>query len=449
MIYIVSIIAAIAGLLLGFDTGIVSGALLFIQKSFPMSTEMQEAVVSSVILGAMVGAPLGGYWADRYGRRPLMLFISLVFIVGTCIASFADSVIWILIGRLFIGFAIGSGSYTAPLYIAEIAPFHLRGALVSLNQLAITVGILASYIIDFLFTNFTGSWRWMFGIGIIPALLLGVGMYFLPESPRWLIKQLQISKGCEILKALRKTDNISDEVSAIQKSLQQKKAPLRDIFCHWMRPVLFLGIVLGFIQQATGINTIIYYAPTIFQMAGFHDASSSILATVGIGLVNVLSTIFAVFYLDTLGRRPLLLVGLVGMGISLFGLSVAFNHVAGLSMLRWVAILCTFTYIIFFAASLGVMVWLLVSEIFPLEMRGAAMGVAFFSCFFWNFIVSATFLTMLKHFGASHTFLMYAIICFSSFIFCYFKVPETKGISLEQIETNIRNKTPLRLIGIE
>jgi sugar porter (SP) family MFS transporter len=446
-VYAVSAIAAIAGLLLGFDTGIISGALLFIEKDFVVSTELKEMIVSSVLLGAMLGSPASGRLTDRFGRRRLMLLTAGLFIVGTIIASLAVNVYGIIGGRLLIGFAIGMGAYTAPLYIAEVAPFELRGALVTLNQLAITIGILFSYIINYSFTNIEGSWRWMFGIGFVPALLLSVGMIFLPESPRWLVKQNLTDKARKILQQLRDTDDVSAEIIDIQNSLKQRQTSFREIFSPWVRPVLFLGAMMGFIQQVTGINTIIYYAPTIFQLAGFQDASSSILATVGIGVVNVLATIAAMFFLDRLGRRPLLLTGLAGMGITLATLSFAFYVGAESPLLRWVAIGCTFLYIICFAFSLGAMLWLLVSEIFPLEVRATAMSVAILSCWFWNFVVSATFLTLLNQLGPSLTFMLYTVMCGVSLVFCYYKVPETNGVTLEQIETNIRNRLPLREIG--
>lgn len=446
VIYIVSAIAALAGLLFGFDTGIISGALLFIQKDFVLTTWMKELIVSCVLLGAMVGSLCSGSLTDRFGRRRLMLLISTLFIFGTVIASTATSVGFILFGRLFIGLAIGIGSYTAPLYIAEVSPYELRGGLVSLNQLAITIGILCSYLINYAFTSFEGSWRWMFGIGVVPAVLLCIGMFFLPESPRWLVKQNLTDKAIATLKKLRNTNDVSIEIREIERSLTLKNASFREIFTPWIRPVLFLGAMLGFIQQVTGINTIIYYAPTIFQMAGFHDASSSILATVGIGIVNVLATIFAILFIDRLGRRPLLLTGLIGMCFSLLGVSLAFHGGAG-DILRWVALTCTFTFIICFAFSLGAILWLIVSEIFPLEVRGAAMGVAVFSCWFWNFAVSSTFLTLLNALGPTKTFLLYALMCVVSFVFCYYKTPETSGITLEQIEDNIRKRLPLRAIG--
>lgn len=446
-IYGVSAIAAIAGLLFGFDTGIISGALLFIQKDFIISTEMKELIVSSVLLGAMVGSLCSGQLTDRFGRRRLMLIISALFIFGTGIASMASEVTYILVGRLFIGFAIGIGSYTAPLYIAEVSPYHLRGGLVSLNQLAITIGILCSFLINYAFTNIDGSWRWMFGVGLAPAIFLSIGMIFLPESPRWLVKQNRMDQAIRILQKLRNTEDVHDEINDIKSSLNVRQASFQEIFSPWIRPVLFLGAMLGFIQQVTGINTIIYYAPTIFELAGFPDVSSSILATVGIGIVNVLATIFAIFYIDKLGRRPLLLTGLAGMGLCLLGLSFAFHYGADMGSLRWFAMGCTFVYIICFAFSLGAILWLVVSEIFPLEVRATAMGVAIFSCWFWNFVVSSTFLTLLNAMGPSNTFLLYAIMCVFSIIFCYYKTPETRGVTLEQIEENIRRRLPLRAIG--
>lgn len=446
-IYGVSAIAAVAGLLFGFDTGIISGALLFIEKDFPVSTEMKELIVSSVLLGAMFGSLFSGRLTDKFGRRKLMLIISSLFIIGTLIASFATVVSAILFGRLIIGFAIGIGSYTAPLYIAEVSPYNLRGGLVSLNQLAITIGILCSFIINYSFTSIDGSWRWMFGIGLVPAILLSIGMIFLPESPRWLVKQNKTEDAIATLRQLRNTYDVSEEINDIKQSFNMKQASFKEIFSPWVRPVLFLGAMLGFIQQVTGINTIIYYAPTIFQLAGFPDASSSILATVGIGIVNVLATVFAIFYIDKLGRRPLLLSGLTGMCLCLLGLSFSFYAGAQMGMLRWFALACTFFYIICFAFSLGAILWLVVSEIFPLEVRATAMGVAIFSCWFWNFIVSSTFLTLLNMLGPSQTFMLYAVLCIFSIVFCYYKTPETRGVTLEQIEENIRKRMPLREIG--
>lgn len=447
MTYFACGIAAIAGLLFGFDTGIISGALLFIQQNFTLTNEGKEMIVSSVLLGAMLGALSSGRLTDTLGRKKIMLVISGLFIFGTLIATFATNIQLLIFGRFFIGIAIGIGSYTAPLYIAEIVPTKMRGGLVSLNQLAITIGIMCSFLINYAFSATEGSWRLMFAIGIIPAILLGIGMWFLPESPRWLVKQGKNAQALTILTALRGTTSVQDELHEIQSSLKVKEAKFTEVFSKWILPVLFLGIMLGFLQQVTGINTIIYYAPSIFQLAGFQNISSTLLATIGISVVNVLSTIFAIYYLDKVGRRPLLLTGIVGMGICLATLSLTFHAGINTESLRWIAMACTFIYIICFAFSLGAMLWLLVAEIFPLEVRGAAMSIAVFSCWFWNFAVSSTFLTLLNKIGPTETFMLYAFMCLFGFVFCYSKVPDTKGVSLEQIEKNIRAGLPLRYIG--
>lgn len=446
-VYWVSVIAAFSGLLFGFDTGIISGALLFIEKDFPVTTVMKELIVSSVLLGAMLGSLCSGRLTDGLGRRPVICLVALTFILGTFISSFAPTVNMILAGRLLIGVAIGIGSYTAPLYIAEMAPYELRGGLVSFNQLAISIGILVSYIINYTFTDSDASWRLMFGIGFIPAILLGLGMIFLPESPRWLIKNGRIEKAQHILQRLRGKVDVSHEVNEIKDSLQIKQTSFKEVFAPWIRPVLFLGAMLGLIQQVTGINTIIYYAPTIFQMAGSPSVATSILATVGIGVVNVLATIFAVLYLDKIGRRPLLITGLIGMLFSLSGLSLTFYLGTTTLIAQAAALAYVFVFIISFAFSLGAALWLLVSEIFPLEVRATAMGVAVFSCWLWNFAVSSTFLSLLNALGPSLTFSLYAFMCLLSLIFCYYKVPETCGVTLEQIENNIRQGKPLRYIG--
>lgn len=446
VVYRVSFIAALAGLLFGFDTGIISGALLFIQKTYALTIGTEEMIVGSVLLGAMVGALCCGRLTDFYGRRRMILFVALLFIMGTAIAVLAQSPLQIIGGRLLIGLAIGIGSYSAPLYIAEMVPQEIRGALVSLNQLAITIGIMCSYFINYAFTTTAGSWRWMFAIGFIPAVLLGLGMLFLPESPRWLVMKGQSQKARNILTQLRSPTHVSRELADIEQSLSIKQAGFKAVFARWIRPVLLFGITLGFLQQVVGINTIIYYAPTIFNAAGFHNASSAILATVGIGIVNVLATIFAIYIIDKVGRRPLLLWGIAGMGISLACLSFSFHDHS--AMMRWSAFAAIFIYIIAFAVSLGAVMWLMLSEIFPLEVRGTAMSLAVFSNWFWNFAVSSTFLTLVHALGNARTFLMYVVMCGIAFVICYYFAPETKGVSLEHIENNIRKGLPLRLIGV-
>lgn len=446
-IFLVSLIAALAGLLFGFDTGIISGALLFIKRSFVVSTEMQEFIVGSVLFGAILGSISSGRLTDQYGRRGIMIAIAMLFSLGTLIAALAVNIWMIALGRVFLGLAIGIGSYTAPLYIAEAAPLERRGGLVTLNQLMITLGIAISYCINFLFAGIDGSWRWMFAIGLIPAVLLGIGMLFLPESPRWLVAKQRIQEARDTLSTLRNSKQVEGEITEIQQSLNTSTRSWQAVWTPWLRPVLLLGLFLGFLQQAVGINTIIYYAPTIFQNAGFHNASSAILATVGVGIVNVLSTLFAVKYLDVLGRRPLLFAGLLGMALSLFFLSYAFHAHAHGESLRWMAVSSVFVYIISFAFSLGALLWVMVAEIFPLEHRGVLMSIAVAGCWFWNLVISSTFLSLLNALGSSNTFMIYAVICVIGFFIAYRWVPETKGVSLEKIEANLRQGLPLRNIG--
>lgn len=446
-ISLVSVTAALAGLLFGFDTGIISGALLFIQQDFTVTSATAEFVVSGVLVGAMIGSLFSGALTDSLGRRKVMLVIALLFVVGTIVASFAYSIGMIVWGRIILGFAIGVGSYAAPLYIAEAAPFKWRGALVTLNQLAITIGILAAYIVSFCFADFHNAWRWMFFIGIVPAVLLGLGMILLPESPRWLVKQRRVQEARKTLRYLRNNDDVESELNEIEKSLNQKSAKLRDLFSPWIRPVLFLGMFLGFLQQVTGINTVIYYAPIIFQKAGFDDASNAIFATIGVGVINVIGTVFAMYFIDRVGRRRLLFLGLFGMSVSLFFLSTAFS-VGEAEYLRYAAVLGLLAYVVCFAFSLGALLWLMVSEIFPLHMRGTAMSLAVFSCWFWNFVVSSSFLTMVDAFGSSRTFFFYGLMCVVGLVISYFYVPETKNVSLETIEKNIRARMPLRKIGM-
>lgn len=443
-LYFASSIAAIAGLLFGFDTGIISGALLFIRHQFDLDAVASGAVVSCVLLGAMIGAALSGRLTDLLGRRAIVLVISAVFIVGALASSLSTGFITLLVSRVIIGLAIGVGSYSAPLYISELAPVKQRGALVTLNQLAITVGILMSYLINYCFAS-AGNWRAMFAIGIIPAILLAVGMFFLPESPRWLVVRGRIDEAKKALSRVREISEVEEEVASIVRSVQDHQSiSWKKAFAPWVRPVLLLGVLLSFLQQVSGINTVIYYAPVIFKMAGFHSNTTSILATVGVGVMNVLFTIFSIWAVDRLGRRKLLLSGMLGIVICLGVIAYAF-HAKNLSVdLKWITLAGLFVYIACFAFSLGAMLWLLVSEIFPLEVRGAAMGIAVAMCWLSNLAVSFSFLPMTKALGMSDTFMIFAVITTIGLVYCYFYTPETRGVSLESIEEHLKARKPLR-----
>lgn len=445
LIYTISGFAALAGLLFGYDTGIISGAILFIKKDFSLSNFQIEMVVSAVLLGALIGSGLSGRVSDLFGRRKVLVFTALTFIVGSLATAFSPNVIALIIGRIILGIAIGVGSFTAPLYLAEIAPKRIRGMLVSLNQLAITIGIVFSYLVNYYF-SVTGQWPWMLGLGVVPAIILLIGTIYLPESPRWMILKGWDHKARDVLQRLRHGENINKEFNEIHQTVEIEKGAHRLLFAKWLRPILFISLGLSFFQQVTGINAIIYYAPTILQMSGFKYASNAILATLGIGVINVLFTIIALPLIDRWGRRPLLLCGLIGMFISLLIMGTAF-YLPTFTALRWVAVASMVIYIASFAMSLGPIMWLVISEIFPLNIRGVGASLAISVSWGFNMLVSLTFLTLIQFIGTSHTFWLYAALCVLGWIFVYFIVPETKNCSLEHIETNLRMGRPSRELG--
>ena len=436
-VVMVATIAAIAGILFGFDTGVVSGAILFIRNEYHLSNLMNGVVVSSVLAGALVGSLLSGSFADYFGRRKLLIITSLIFIVGTVGSAMAFSIPSLIISRFVVGLAIGIASFAAPLYISEVAPPERRGALVSLNQLAITIGILLAYFVDMTYANKLHNWRLMFAFGVIPAVILFFGMLCLPKSPRWLVLKGRIDEARKTLQRVRGVFFREEELTGIRNSLREQGS-WKLMFQRWVLPAVGIGIGLGFLQQCTGINTIIYYAPTIFEMAGFKSASGAILATTGVGVVNVLFTIIALPLIDRWGRRPLLLSGMICMLFSLCFLALSFAFQNDIASLRWFALASMLIYIAGFAVSLGPIMWLIIAEIFPLEIRGFASSLMVSASWLFNALVAVTFLTLIQKLGQTGTFLIYGVICFFGILFIFFKVPETKGSSLEQIENNLR-----------
>lgn len=443
---LISLIAAISGILFGYDTGVISGAILFIRKDFALHPALEGIVVSSVLVGAFFGALFSGKLTDKVGRKRILILVACVFIFGSIETALALDVPFLIIGRVLVGIAIGIASYTAPLYISEIAPPKYRGALVSLNQLAIAIGIFISYVVDY-FLSFESLWRWMLGLGVVPAVILLIGMLFLPYSPRWMVFRGKAKEAKKILEKIRGSSaTIDQELAAIEETLKHHQTSWKSLFSKKIAPVVTIGICLAVIQQVTGINTILYYAPTIFEMTGYASNTSSILATMGVGVIFVVFTLIALPLIDSLGRRPLLLIGLIGMAIGLLSLSylfligknVEFQHLALFSMLLYIAS---------FAVSLGPIMWLMIAEIYPLKVRG--MGASFATCINWlsNFAVALTFPILLKSFSPSGTFFLYFLATLLSILFIYFFVPETKGIPLETIEDNLYAGKPWRKLG--
>src|SRR5271156_3982639 len=316
-VVLAAIFAAVGGLLFGYDTAAISGAVIFIKQQFSLSTFPEELVVSMVLVDAAMAALGGGRLSDHLGRRVTLILTSVIFVVGALICAFAGSFNVLLVGRVIVGIGIGLASTTVPVYISEVAPPKARGWQVSLFQLAITIGILVAYVVDYAFAP-SGSWRWMLGLAAVPGLLLGLGMLYLPESPRWLARHGHTEKALKILTRIRGND-VTAEFKEIQDSLSVtgQQGHWTDLFRPAVRPALLVGVGLAVFQQVTGINTVIYYAPTILQRAGISSASGAILATAGIGVVNVLMTLVSMWLVDRMGRRPLLLIGTAGNAVTL------------------------------------------------------------------------------------------------------------------------------------
>ena len=434
-VYLAATFAALGGLLFGYDTGVISGAELFFRNEFTLSTFALEVIVSGVLAGAAIGALIGGRLADLFGRRKLLIATAIIFAVGAILCAIAPSPLMLAVGRIIVGFGIGLSSSGVPVYISEVAPADARGWQVSLFQLAITVGILLAYLVDYAFAA-TQGWRWMFGLAVIPAAIFGAGMFFLPESPRWLLRRGQRETARAMLVRIRGTVDVDAEFLEIEQSVT--KAPesgrFSDLFARSLRPALVVGIGLAIFQQITGINTVIYYAPLIIQTAGISSASGAILATAGIGAVNVLMTIFSMWLIDRKGRRPLLLTGIAGMAVTLGLLGFVFRISHQSTGMAWLAVISMMAYVGSFAISLGPIFWLLISEIYPLKIRNSAEGVA--ATFNWgaNLVVALTFLTLVEKLGPSLTFWFYGLCAIAAGLFSHYIVPETKGRTLEEIE---------------
>ncbi len=427
----VSCIAAIGGILFGYNASVISGVLLFISSAFQLTTIEQELVVSTLLIGALIGALLGGYIADRFGRKKTLFFTLLLFFIGILTLTKAGGFNTLLIGRFITGLGIGIVSMAVPLYIAEMSPPENRGTLVSLNQLCITIGILLAYIVSYVYAP-TGDWRDMFAFAFIPVAIQFVGLFFIPETPSWLMSRHRKEAAEKILHRILVAHPNQHLVNVEKESDTPTGKSWKALLHPDVRMPFLIGIGIAVFQSITGINTVIYYAPQIFQLAGFQAAQTALFATVLVGAVNVAITLVALWLIDRVGRRPLLIVGLIGMAAALVVLGLSFfsqSQAAGLT-----AVVALLFFVAFFAVSLGPVAWLIISEVYPLGIRGRAMGIATFSNWVCNYFVSLTFLTLIGALGSTGTFWLYAIICFLGLWFVIKWVPETKGKTLEQIQ---------------
>jgi sugar porter (SP) family MFS transporter len=471
LVAVIATVAATGGLLFGFDTGVISGAIPFFQKTFNIGNNWVEIITTAGLAGAVIGAMFSGRIADNLGRKKVILAAGIIFIIGAIWSGASSSAMMLVFARFFLGIAIGVSSFAAPLYIAEISPTKTRGTLVSMFQLLITVGIMVSYLSDSAFAvpdndpAYTQVWRPMFYVGVIPALIMFVGMLFLPETPRWLISKGYEDKCRQVLEKVEEPHLVESVITRMKEDLEadkKNKVDWKTVFQKWLRVPLLIAVGIMFVQQFTGINTIIYYSPKIFLMSGFADAQAAVWASVSVGVVNVVFTIVSLFMIDRLGRRKLYFIGLAGMIIALAALGVLFANQASLSSsLKWVTISLVWLYIIFFAISLGPLGWLIISEVFPLSVRGIGSSIGALSNWLFNALVAFTFFKIVKLLTIPGTeiiqngenlgnpagaFFLYALVGIAGLIWGYFYIPETKHVTLEKIEEHWRQgKMPREL----
>jgi sugar porter (SP) family MFS transporter len=432
----ISFIAALGGVLYGYDMGIIAAAVIFVRRSFSLSTIMEEWVVSIVLVGAMIGAMVGGAVADRIGRKATLVWAGTIFIAGSVLAPLAPNVAVLIIARAIIGVGIGFTSVTAPVYVSELSPPQSRGMLIGLYQFALTLGIALADLVGYWLAA-QEAWRLMFAIAAVPTIFFLAIILTVPESPRWLFAHNREKDAERVLLSYTDTSGAQQFLADIREGL---KTPIEQSWKALLTPAvrgsLFIAVGFTVLQQVTGINTIIYYGPQIFELAGISSHSNSILATLVVAVVNVIATVVGITLVDRVGRKPLLYVGVGGMTIALFALAFAFNQGASHgTSLGMIALGCLVLYIAAFALSLGAIAWILVSEVFPLRVRGRGVAVATLFSGISNFAVSLTFLSLIKSLGSGSTFAIYGVMSIVTLIFVRFAVPETCGRELESIST--------------
>ncbi|HEX5153532.1 MAG TPA: sugar porter family MFS transporter [Parafilimonas sp.] len=436
-VYKATIVAAVGGLLFGYDTAVVAGAIGFIEKLYNLTPTMKGWIASCALIGCVIGAMFAGTLSDKIGRKKMLILSGILFAVSSVGIIMPLSLSWFVFFRLIGGIGIGVASMLAPMYIAEIAPADIRGRLVSVNQLGIVTGILLIYFVNASIAglhdeawNISTGWRWMFGSGVIPSIIFLIMLFFVPESPRWLASKERWDEAEDILAKVNGKQKAKQELVEIKETLNIEVGTFSEIFRPGIRKALLIGVVLCIFSQVTGINAIMYYAPEIFKSTG--DATgSALMQTVLVGVINVLFTLVAIKYVDHWGRRVLLLIGSAGMAVCLAIVGGAFYFDMAKGYLVLIAILA---YIAFFAISLGPLAFVVIAEIFSNRNRGKAMSVAIFFLWVSVFAVSQTFPMLLSSIGSAYTFWIFMVMSVLAFIFVKKLVPETKGKSLEEIE---------------
>lgn len=451
-VYKVTVVAAIGGLLFGYDTAVIAGAIGFLQKKFDLNAAMMGWAASSALVGCVVGAMFAGSLSDKIGRKKVLILSAILFAVSAVGTALPPDLTWFVISRILGGIGIGIASILAPMYISEIAPAAIRGRLVTIYQLGIVSGILLIYFVNAGIAglydeawNIEYGWRWMFGSGVLPSMLFFILLLFVPESPRWLAQHGREDEALLILNKVSGAEQASQELREIKRPVLAESSSFAELLKPGLRTALVIGVILSILSQVTGINAIMYYAPEIFKSTG-DGSGSALMQTVLVGAVNLLFTLVAIKYVDQFGRKGLLLVGSAGMTVCLFlvGAAFYFGWLDGYFVL--VPILA---YIAFFAVSLGPMTFVVVGEIFPNRVRGKAMSVALFFLWVSVYLVSQTFPMLLESIGSAFTFWLYMAMSVIAFLFVWKALPETKGKSLEEIESFFSKTTPVPADGMK
>lgn len=430
-VFVVSAVAAVGGLLFGFDTAIIAGAGKPVQAHFGLGSWGQGFVVSSILVGCMFGAGIAGVISDRAGRKRVLIATAGLYVLSAVFAGIPRTAAELVVARFIGGLAVGVSSMVSPMYIAEISPARIRGALVTLNQMAIVSGILLANLVSGLLVNIgPNNWRWMFASAALPAFLLFLALFAVPESPRWLAQRGLFDRALKILSRVNGRAQAEVELGEIKSALAQEPGSIGELFQPGLRVALIIGVVLAILGQVSGINTVIYYAPTIFLKAGFAETSSATWANVLVGATNFLITVASLVIIDKIGRKALLLIGTAGMGVSMVLAGTLLESKAVPLTAKVVVILF---YIASFGLGVGGVVWVVISEIFPTKIRGRAASLATVAVWAACFSVSLTFLWLLEKLH-DRVFFIYGGLSLAMFLFVAFVVPETKGKSLEEIE---------------
>ncbi|MBF4612961.1 sugar porter family MFS transporter [Curtobacterium sp. VKM Ac-1376] len=441
-VYVAIAVSTLGGLIFGYDIGVSGGAGGFVASDLHLGSFLQGAVVSGSTLGGAIGALAGGPMADRFGRRWTLLLSGVLFSLGALVSAIAPDLSLLMLGRVVVGLGVGAASVLVPVYIAELAPSRVRGALVAGFQLLTTLGILVGYGVNASLAS-TEAWRWSLGLAAVPGILLALGVLLIPESPRWLVVQGRHDDALRVLRRIRGRDDVSheiDEIEAINREdASTHRGQWRDMFRGWVRPMVVVGILVAFFANACGINLIVYFAPQILQSIGM-GASASLLATVGLGVVNVVFTGVGMALVDRVGRRPMLLVGAVGMTVSLGALAILLAFPVNGSTAA-LSLICLALYIVVYAVSPGLVAYVVISEIFPLHVRAKATAAATFVIFATNLVIGVFSLPLLDSFGAPATLSIFAVVCLVFVFFCL-RMPETKGKTLEELEEHFRTGSP-------